>query len=141
MRILHRLARDDRGQGETVSFTLSQLPFWLLVAIIVAVAMLGLRRASAVLAVHNAGLASGREDAAAGESTAEHILGVWWGGETPATSVVVGESTQYRSVYAVLDDEWDTAASDVLGSLSVKASSWGRKEDFYAGPPEQDGFE
>ncbi len=138
MRALHRLARDDRGQGETVSFTLSQLPFWLLVAIIVAVTMLGLRRASGVLAVHNAGLASGRVDAAAGESAAEHILDVWWGETVP---VIVGESTQYRSVYAVLDDEWDTAASDVLGSLSVKASSWGRKEDFYAGPPEDDGFE
>ena len=130
MRILHRLARDDRGQGETVSFTLSQVPFWLLVAIIVAVAMLGLRRVSAVLAVHNAGLASGRVDAAAGESAAQHILDVWW-----------GESEQYRSVYAVLDDEWDTAAGDVLGPLSVKASSWGRKEDFYAGPPDEDGFE
>ncbi len=138
MRILRRIARDDRGQGETVSFTLSQVPFWLLVAIIVAVAMLGLRRASAVLAVHEAGLASGRADAAAGESAAEHILSVWWGEMTPVT---VGESEQYRSVYVQLDAEWDTAAGDVLGPLSIQASSWGRKEDFYAGPPDEDGFE
>lgn len=138
MHSLRPIARDDRGQGETVSFTLAQVPFWLLVAILVAVTMLGLRRASAVLAVHNAGLASGRVDAAAGESAAEHILEVWWGETTPVT---VSESEQYRSVYAQLDAEWDTAASDVLGSLSIQASSWGRKEDFYAGPPDEDGFE
>ncbi len=136
---LQRLARDERGQGETVSFTLAQVPFWTLVAILIAVTMLGLRRASAVLAVHEAGLASGRGDAAAGASAAEHVLDVWWGGDT--TPVTLTENSQQRSVQVLLDSDWDTAASGVLGSLSIQASSWGRKEGFYAGPPEPGGFE
>jgi len=141
---LRRIARDERGQGETVSFTLAQLPFWILVAILVAVVMLGLRRASAVLAVHEAGLASGRSPStgsgqAAGEQAAEHILDVWWGGDT--TPVELTENEQQRSVQVLLDSDWDTAAGRVLGSLSIQASSWGRKEGFYAGPPTDDGFE
>ncbi len=136
---LQRLARDERGQGETVSFTLAQLPFWILVAVLVAVTMLGLRRASAVLAVHEAGLASGRDGTAAGAQAAEHVLGVWWGGD--AAPVTLTENNQQRSVQVLLDSDWDTAAGGVLGSLSIQASSWGRKEGFYAGPPEPGGFE
>jgi hypothetical protein len=136
---LQRLARDEHGQGETVSFTLAQIPFWVLVAILVAVTMLGLRRASAVLAVHEAGLASGRSDQAAGAQTAEHVLDVWWGGD--AATVTLAENEQQRSVQVWLDDDWDTAAGRFIGSLSIEASSWGRKEGFYAGPPEPGGFE
>ncbi|MGD9100144.1 MAG: hypothetical protein PVF45_06655 [Anaerolineae bacterium] len=136
---IRTVARDERGQGETVSWTLAQVPFWVLVAILVAVVMLGLRRASAVLAVHNAGLVSGRVDAAAGQSAAEHVLSVWWGDET--APVHISESSQYRSVQAQLEAQWDTAAGQVLGPLSIRASTWGRKELFYAGPPDEDGFE
>ena len=135
---LRALLHDDRGQGETVTWTLAQIPLWLLVAILVAVSMLGLRRASAVLATHNAGLAAGRVDVAAGEYLAEHVLNVWWGETTP---VLVTESNQYRSVQAQLDAEWDTAAGRTLGPLSSRSSTWQRKEAFYAGPPAEDGFE
>ena len=135
---LRDLLHDDRGQGETVTWTLAQIPFWLLVAILVAVTMLGLRRASAVLATHSAGLAAGRVDAAAGESLAQHVLNVWWGETAP---VWVTESSQYRSVQAQLDAEWDTSAGRILGPLSTRSSTWQRKEAFYGGPPAEDGFE
>ena len=141
-----KLLRDERGQAETTTWILAQPVFWLMVAILVAVTMLGLRRASAVLATHNAGLAAGRVDAAAGEGAAEHVLSVWWGassgsggGET--VPVAVTESSQFRSVQAYLDTEWDTTAQSVIGALSIRASTWQRKEDFYAGPPSEDGFE
>jgi hypothetical protein len=138
MRKSTELLCDDRGQGETVTWTLAQIPFWLLVAILVAVTMLGLRRASAVLATHNAGLAAGRVDIAAGESLAGHLLGIWWGDTAP---VWVSESRPYRSVHAQLDAEWDTAAGRILGPLSIRSSTWQRKEAFYGGPPPEDGFE
>ncbi len=138
MRKSRELLCDDRGQGETVTWTLAQVPLWLLIAILVAVTMLGLRRASAVLATHNAGLAAGRVDIAAGESLAGHLLGIWWGDTAP---LQVTESGLYRSVQARLDAEWDTAAGRILGPLSARSSTWQRKEAFYAGPPAEDGFE
>jgi hypothetical protein len=138
MRKSRDLLHDDRGQGETVTWTLAQFPLWLLVAILVAVTTLGLRRASAVLVTHNAGLAAGRVDVAAGESLAEHLLGIWWG---DTARVWVTESGPYRSVQAQLDAEWDTAAGRILGPLSIRSSTWQRKEAFYGGPPAEGGFE
>jgi hypothetical protein len=140
---MRKLLRDQRGQAETTTWILAQPVFWLMVAILVAITMLGLRRASAVLATHNAGLAAGRVDAAAGEGAAEHVLSVWWGPSSGSGTVPVAvtESSQFRSVQAYLDTEWDTTAQSVIGSLSIRASTWQRKEDFYAGPPSEDGFE
>ena len=138
MRRLSKIAHDEQGQAETVTWILAQIPFWLLIAILVAVTMLGLRRASAVLATHNAGLAAARVDAEAGRSLAERVLSVWWG-ET--TTVAVTENGLLRSVQAQLDAQWDTVASRIIGSLSIRASSFQRKEEFFAGPPQEDGFE
>jgi hypothetical protein len=138
MRRLSKIVRDDQGQAETVTWIVAQIPFWLLVAIVVAVTMLGLRRASAVLATHNAGLAAGRVDVAAGTSLAEHVLSVWWGETAP---VAVTENGLLRSVQAQLDTQWDTAAGRIIGPLSIRASSFQRKEEFFAGPPQDDGFE
>ncbi len=132
------LFEDERGQSVSVEFIVSQPIIWLLVAVLIAVVMLGLRRYSAGLATHNAGLAAGREDVAAGQGAAEHILNVWWGETAP---VVVTEDGATRSVQVQLDAEWGTAAEGTLGLLSIQASSWQRKEGFYAGPPSEDGFE
>ncbi len=138
MRRLKELAQDERGLSAVFSNMMGQPVSWGLVFILIVVAMLGLRRYSATLATHNAGLAAGRVDVAEGQGAAEHILNVWWGETAP---VVVTQDSATRSVQVQLDHEWGTAVEGAVGLLSIQSSSWQRNEGFYAGPPEPGGFE
>lgn len=116
---------------------LGQALFWLLVVAILIAGMVGLRRAGAVLAAHQAGLVGAR--AALGppqaDSQARSDLRVWWGitPQQAQPAVQVSPEPGCRSLRVVVQGWMDT----LLGrSAALGAGSFQRWESFYPGPPD-----
>lgn len=125
-----------------VDWILGQVLFWILVVAIVVTGLVGIRRAGAVLTAHQAGLVSGRSafGVSQGITQAESDLATWWGldpGDAHRV-VAVQEDPPRRSVWVVLEG----AMEALFGrSADLGAGSFQRREDFYSGPPEREGWE
>ncbi len=122
----------------TVEWILGQFFFWLLVFAIVLTGIIGVRRAGAVLAAHNAALVAGRAALGPEQGTvqARSDLSAWWGtaaGQAPQV-VVVEPEPERRSlrvrIQGAMRAFWGRVAP--LG-----AGSYQRWEDFYPGPPDE----
>jgi hypothetical protein len=123
-----------------VDWTLGQALFWLLVVAIIFTGVISIRRSGAVLAAHQGALVAGRDTAQEGMAQAGQHLGAWWGVDRADTYQVVEvmERPEQRSVLVIVRGVMEALFGDeaVLG-----AGSFQRREDFYAGPPTEDGWE
>ena len=128
---------DQRGVADTISFLFGLVPYWAMVVIVIFIALTGLRRSGAVLAVQDGGLVAGRasvDHVTRGEQAARGEMQTWWGGYGP-DNLAVNHYGDWRSVWVNTDTEWDTSARNLLGLLNIRAGSFQRREAFYAGPP------
>ncbi|HEC34913.1 MAG TPA: hypothetical protein ENI39_00070 [Anaerolineae bacterium] len=117
---------------------LGQALFWLLVVAVVIAGVVGIRRAGAVLAAHQAALVGGRaaRGPEQGLSQAGSDLSAWWGAQPQemhrAVEVVVEPAR--RSVRVVIRG----VTRALFGrSAPLGAGSYQRWEDFYPGPPDE----
>ena len=125
-----------------VDWMLGQVLFWIMIVAIIMTGLVGIRRSGAVLAAHQAALVAGRDvyGAEAGMSQAGLDLSTWWGiSPGDAHKVVSLESDPLRrSVRVVIEGVMPTLLG---GEATLGSGSFQRVEDFYAGPPEKDGWE
>jgi hypothetical protein len=115
---------------------LGQVLFWILVVAVVLTGVVGIRRAGAVLAAHQAGLVGGRAALGTDQGLAQagSDLSAWWGlgAGQGAQAVEVVIDTDRRSV-GVQVRGW--MATLLGGRADLGAGSFQRLEDFYPGPP------
>jgi hypothetical protein len=121
-----------------VDWILGQALFWVLVVAIVLAGVVGVRRAGAVLAAHQAGLVGGRAALGVEQGTAQagSDLATWWGIEAGEAHDVV-EVTGYperRSLRVVVRGVMGTLLG---GSADLGAGSYQRQERFWPGPPDE----
>ena len=121
-----------------VDWILGQVLFWLLVTAIVISGVVGVRRAGAVLAAHQAGLVGGRSvlGPSQGLVQAGSDLSAWWGLEQASASAGVElELLPEKRSLAV----WVRGGMTTLlgGSADLGAGSFQRVEGFYPGPPDE----
>jgi len=121
-----------------VDWILGQVLFWLLVVAIVVAGVVGVRRAGAVLAAHQAALVGGRAALGPeqGYAQAGRDLYTWWGlGPSDADRAVeVVPEPGRRSVRVVVRGAMRTLFG---GKAALGAGSFQRWEDFYPGPPDE----
>lgn len=121
-----------------VDWILGQPLFWVVVIATLLVSVLGIQRAGAVLATHQAALVAGRAALGPeqGYAQAENDLNAWWGvaPEQAHQVVEVAVEPQRRSVRVVIRG----AVRAFFGrSAPLGAGSFQRLEDFYPGPPDE----
>ena len=121
-----------------VDWILGQVLFWLLVAAIIITALVGIRRAGAVLAAHQAGLVGGRSVRGPGQGLiqAGSDLYGWWGA-SPADAaryVEVESFPERRSLVVRVRGAMQTLFG---GTADLGAGSFQRWEDLYLGPPDE----
>jgi hypothetical protein len=125
-----------------VDWMLGQVLFWIMIVAIILAGVMGIRRAGTVLAAHQAALVAGRDvyGAEAGLSQAGLDLNVWWGIAPGDASKVVSLETDplRRSIRVVIEGVMPTLFG---GEATLGAGSFQRVEEFYPGPPEEDGWE
>jgi hypothetical protein len=125
-----------------VDWILGQALFWLMVVLIIAVGLVGVRRSGAQLAAHQAGLVAGRSAGgeAAGLRQAGRDLSAWWGIDArDAGRVTQIESDPLRRSIRVIVEG---VSRTLLGhEATLGAGSFQRVEGFYPGPPEEEGWE
>jgi len=123
-----------------VDWILGQTLFWLLVVSVIVTGLVGIRRAGAVLAAHQAGLVGGRDVEGPGRGVAQagSDLAAWWGvGPGGAGDLVAVEVDAERRSIGV---QVRGAMRTLLGErAALGAGSFQRLEAFYPGPPA--GFE
>ena len=125
-----------------VDWILGQALFWLMVVLIIAVGLVGIRRSGAQLAAHRAGLVAGRSAGGeeAGLRQAGRDLSTWWGIEPGEASRVTRLESDplRRSIRVVIAG----VSRTLLGyEADLGAGSFQRVEAFYPGPPEEEGWE
>ena len=125
-----------------VDWMLGQVLFWIMIVAIIMAGLVGIRRAGAVLAAHQAALVAGRDTlgAGAGLGQAGVDLNTWWGIVPSDVSKVVSLETDplRRSIRVVIEGVMPTLFG---GEATLGAGSFQRVEEFYPGPPEEDGWE
>jgi len=116
---------------------LGQALLWVLVVAIVLTGVIGIRRAGAVLAAHQAALVGGRSARGPqwGLPQAGSDLAVWWGVDAAKAqqAAEVVEDPQRRSLQVVVRGTMRTLFG---GRAALGAGSFQRREDFYPGPPD-----
>jgi hypothetical protein len=125
-----------------IDWILGQALFWLLVVAIVIAGVVGIRRSGAVLAAQQAGLVGGRaaRGPEQGLAQAGNDLSAWWGIDPArAGEVVEIEADPARRSLTVRVRGWMRVLFGQRADLG--AGSFQRLEDFYPGPPEEDGWE
>jgi hypothetical protein len=125
-----------------VDWMLGQVLFWIMIVAIIVTGLVGIRRAGAVLAAHQAALVAGRDvyGTEAGMAQAGRDLNAWWGIEPKDASRVVSLEPDplRRSIRVVIEGVMPTLFGN---EATLGAGSFQRWEDFYPGPPEKDGWE
>jgi len=120
-----------------VTWIVGQVFFWLLTVAIILTALVGIRRAGAVLTAHQAALVGGRSGygPAQGYQQAGSDLAAWWGVEPGQVGqvAVVDQDPPRRSLWVRLQG-WMPAV--LGGRADLGAGSFQRWEDFYPGPPD-----
>lgn len=123
---------------DRADWILGQPLFWILVVAVVLVSALGVQRAGAVLATHQAALVAGRAALGPeqGYAQAGRDLNAWWGvgPEEAGQAVEVIPEPGRRSVRVVVRG----AVRALFGRTApLGAGSFQRLEDFYPGPPDE----
>ena len=134
-RLWARLCRDQRGEADTVSWIVVQVPLWFLLALVFVVAMVGIKKngtaSQAQLAVRTAGAAT----LAAGQAHAQ-THGDTWG--APGDAAHVTGAPAQRAVYIRWAYTWQSGVdliTRLTGPFRVEVQQLERREGFYAGPP------
>lgn len=136
---LQRVWRDERGEGETVSWIMTQVPLYFLVTLVVLIAMVGLRQAGTASVAHLAARQAGAQSLAAGRHVATG-RGAAWG--LPAGAATLATDASRRAVTLHWGYDWQSGsvAGGILGkAFHIDVSLTQRREAFYAGPG--DGWE
>lgn len=125
-----------------VDWMLGQVFFWIMIVAIIMSGLVGIRRAGAVLAAHQAALVAGRDvyGKEAGMAQAGLDLNTWWGISPSSAHKVVSLEPDplRRSIRVVVEGVMPTIFG---GKATLGGSSFQREEGFYPGPPEKDGWE
>ena len=125
-----------------IDWIVGQPMFWFLVLAVVLVGVVGIRRDGAVLAAHQAGLVGGRDAAGveAGYGQAGRDLNAWWGVEGSKVEKVarVESHPLRRSMRVAVRGSMNLLFGD---RADLGAGSFQRIEDFYPGPPTEEGWE
>jgi hypothetical protein len=133
--LLRRLVRDDRGETETVSWLITQIPFWFLVTLVIVVSLVGVKQAATASLAHLTARRAGTATLAAGQSVAVEHGAVW---RIPGEAAQVQADPGRRSVVVDWAYTWEgrTLAARFLAPFDIEVRERERAEGFYAGPPD-----
>jgi hypothetical protein len=125
-----------------VDWMLGQVFFWIMIVAIILSGLVGIRRSGAVLVAHQAALVAGRDAGGkeAGLAQAGLDLNAWWGIKPADAARVVAleQDPLRRSIRVVIDGVMPTLLG---GKATLGSGSFQRVEEFYPGPPTEDGWE